>query len=188
LRLIASSGSKVPGLRKKVMVDIDELTNISDEFERNMPKSIQESDEILRQKESILSLAHMEAQRIKSVSEREVSEMTLAAKVEREVKVGESEILKAATAEGEELKEEAMSEAQSIIKDAQRKAYRIINDAETSAMTRRDGADQYSREVLFNLEEQLSESLGQVRRGIDALRSGVDDKVLENGNNKIPTG
>ena len=168
------------------MVDIDELTNLSDQLEGGMPQSIQEADEILRQKESILSLAHMEAQRIKSVSEREVSEMTLAAKLERETKIGDSEILKAATEEGEGLKEGAMSEAQSIVKDAQRKAYRIINDAEASAMTRRDGADQYSREVLFNLEEQLSESLGQVRRGIDALRSGIDDKILENGNNKIP--
>ena len=170
------------------MVDIDELTNLSDQLEGGMPQSIQEADEILRQKESILSLAHMEAQRIKSVSEREVSEMTLAAKLERETKIGDSEILKAATEEGEGLKEGAMSEAQSIVKDAQRKAYRIINDAEASEMTRRDGADQYSREDLFNLEEQLSESLGQVRRGIDALRSGIDDKILENGNNKIPAG
>ena len=170
------------------MVDIDELTNLSDQLEGGMPQSIQEADEILRQKESILSLAHMEAQRIKSVSEREVSEMTLAAKLERETKIGDSEILKAATEEGEGLKEGAMSEAQSIVKDAQRKAYRIINDAEASAMTRRDGADQDSREDLFNLEEQLSESLGQVRRGIDALRSGIDDKILENGNNKIPAG
>ena len=41
-------------------------------------------------------------------------------------------------------------------------------------MSRREGADHYAREVLFNLEEQLAEILGQVRKGIDALKLDVE--------------
>ena len=63
-----------------------------------------------------------------------------------------------------------MAEAERIIQDAQRRAYRIVSESEDVAASRREGADQYASEVLFSLEEQLSELLGQIRRGIDTLR------------------
>ena len=65
-------------------------------------------------------------------------------------------------------------EAQQILQDAQRKAYRIINESEGASISRRDGADHYAREVLFNLEEQMADVLGQVRRGIDALKLEIE--------------
>ena len=64
-----------------------------------------------------------------------------------------------------------MVEAQEIVQDAQRRAIRVHNESEATAISRREGADQYAREVLFSMEEQLSEILGQIRRGIDTLRS-----------------
>ena len=54
--------------------------------------------------------------------------------------------------------------------DAQRRAIRMQNESESTATSRREGADQYAREVMFGMEEQLSEILGQIRRGIDTLR------------------
>ena len=41
---------------------------------------------------------------------------------------------------------------------------------ETKATDQKKGADRYAMEVLSSLEETLSESLGQIRRGIDNLR------------------
>ena len=82
--------------------------------------------------------------------------------------------MKAAEAKGQEIREDASYESQQILQDAQRKAYRIVNEAESSAMGRREGADHYARKVLFNLEEQLAEVLGQVRKGIDALKLDVE--------------
>ena len=77
--------------------------------------------------------------------------------------------------------DESQREAQQIAQDAQRKAYKIIDEADSAANARRDGADRYAREALFNLEERMAEVLGQVRRGIDAL--GVDMETLET---KVP--
>ena len=34
---------------------------------------------------------------------------------------------------------------------------------------RREGADIYAREVLFNLEQRVADVLGQVRKGLDVL-------------------
>ena len=74
----------------------------------------------------------------------------------------------------------AMGEAEDVVQDAQRRAYRIISESEDVAASRREGADQYAREVLFSLEEQLSEILGQIRRGIDTLRPEVDPLAQDN--------
>jgi hypothetical protein len=170
LKLLATSGTRVPGVRKKVLVDIDKLVTLGDELRQAMPANMREADEVIRQKESIINLAMLEAQRIKTDADSQATSVTTAAQQEHQSKVDESEIVKVAESKGQEIKEEAMYEAQQIVQDAQKRAYRIMNEAENAVAARRDGADQYAREVLFNLEEELADTLGQVRRGIDALK------------------
>ena len=194
LKLLASTGTRVPGFRRKVMVDIDRMITLGDELRMSVPADMQEASEVIKMKESIINQAYLEAKRIRGVAEEEVSALTTAAQEEHASKVGESEILKAAELKGQEIREEAAYEAQQILQDAQRKAYRIINESDTATISRRDGADHYAREVLFNLEEQMSDVLGQVRRGIDALKLEIEASKKQqqqahqigNGMEKIP--
>ncbi|MCH7786538.1 MAG: hypothetical protein IIC22_03410 [Chloroflexi bacterium] len=184
LRELASTGTRVPGFRRKVMVDIDHIERLiamGNEMQSSVPANLQESDEILKQKDSIINQAYLEAQRIKGTAEQQATSLTSSAKEEHESKVSDSEILKVAEAKGEGVKEEAAIEAHQIIQDAQRRAYRILNEAETATGARREGADQYAREVLFNLESNLADVLGQVRKGLDSLR-------LETGAQQISSG
>ena len=92
--------------------------------------------------------------------------------------VGESEVLKEARTQAEDMRAKAGVEAQSIVQDAQRKAYAITSEAEASSVSQREGADRYSLEVLSQLEEKLAETLGQVRRGIDSIRSDSDMSII----------
>lgn len=174
LHTLAQSGTRVPGFRRKVMVETDKLIELAGLLRGSLPADIQEASELLKQKEGMLTLANMEADRIRKAAQEEASALTSAAREEHETKVDDSEVLKAAENRGVELKEEAVYESQQIVQDAQRRAYRMLQEAEASALNKRDGADNYAREVLFNLEEQLAEVLGQVRRGIDALRIEVE--------------
>ena len=50
-------------------------------------------------------------------------------------------------------------------------------------MSKKEGADNYSKEVLFDLEERLSEILGQVRRGIDSLNISSEPPNVSEENN-----
>ena len=174
LQRLHSTSSRVPGLRRKVMVDAGHFTRVINELRTAMPADVQEAQEILRQKDSILNQAYLEAQRVKSHLDEEVSTRQRASQQEHESKVDESAIIKAAENRAEEMREEAQGEAEEMIQDAQRRAYRIVSEAEDIAASRREGADQYASEVLFSLEEQLSEVLGQIRRGIDTLRHGAE--------------
>ena len=184
LKLLVGTGTRVPGFRRKVMVDVDRLASLGEELHNAIPSSIKEADEIIKQKESIVNQASLEAQRIKNTTAQAASAITQAAQQEHESRVEESEIVRAAEMKGQDIQDEATVEAQQIVQDAQRRAFRIMNEADTAANTRRDGANQYAREVLFSLEEQLAELLGQVRRGIDALR--IEEAEMQKVEDQVP--
>jgi cell division septum initiation protein DivIVA len=169
LQSLVSTGSRVPGFRRKVLVEIDRLEALAEKVSMSAPAHMQEANEVLKQKESMINQAYLEAQRIKGSAEQEADAITTAARREHETKVSDSEITEAAEAKAREIKDEATVEAQQLVQDAQRRAHRIMSEAEVSVGDRRDGADQYTREVLFNLEERLADVLGQVRRGLDSL-------------------
>ena len=177
LESIASSATKVPGLRRRVMVDMDRLVAVGGELRSSIPSDIQEAREILRQKESILNQTQLEARRIKEAALQEALSTRTSAEEEQQTKVDEAEILKVAEAKADQVGQQAAQEAQQIMQDAQRRAYRIIDEAEAASTARREGADQYAREALFNLEERLAGLLGQVRKGIDALGIEVEARI-----------
>ena len=180
LQQLYASSSRVPGFRRKVMVDADEFAAVLNNIRTVMPADVQEARQILLQKDSILNQAYLEAQRVKTSAEEEVATQLESAQQEHRNKVGESEVTKSATTQAQETMDQAMTEAEDIVQDAQRRAYRIISESEDVATSSREGADQYAREVLFSLEEQLSEILGQIRRGIDTLRPDVDPMAQDN--------
>ncbi len=183
LQRLYSSAGKVPGLRRKVMVDADQFARVVNELRTAMPADIQEAQEIIRQKDSILNQAYLESQRLKTQIEEEVTAQKQASMREHESLVDESAIIKEAESRGDEIREEAQGEAEEVIQEAQRRAYRIVTEAEDIASSRREGANQYASEVLFSLEEQLSEILGQIRRGIDTLRPEADMRRPANSDN-----
>ena len=171
---ICSSATKVPGLHSKAMVDVDRLVGMAEELKNSIPSDIQEAREILKQKDSILNQTHLEVRRVKEAAEQEATSLRDAAEREQQTRVDETEIVKAAETKAEEVNQQSLQEGQQIVQDGQRRSYRILDDAEAAAATRREGADQYARETLFDLEERLAGFLGQVRKGIDALGLEVE--------------
>jgi len=186
LQTLYNTSNRVPGFRKKVMVDGDRFVELITAIRGSLPANVQEAEEILKQKDSILNQAYLEAQRVKATVEEQVTEQIEAAQQEHISKVDESEIVKSAESKAQEIRDEAMVEAQEIVQDAQRRALRMQNESESTAVSRREGADQYAREVLFSMEEQLSEILGQIRRGIDTLRDQPENASSSSPDIQVP--
>jgi len=178
LQAFQTSSTRVPGM-KKLMVDGDRFATLIEALKTSLPAEIQEAKEVLSQKDSILNQAYLESQRMKTAGEEQVAAHVEAAHHEHLAKVDESEIVAAANTRAQEITDEAMEESQAILQDAQKRAYGSVNTADQVAASRREGADQYAREVLFSLEEQLSEILGQIRRGIDLLPMKTENHVAE---------
>ena len=166
---LINTGVKVPGFGNKVMLDKSKLDGFVKEISELMPQDIQEAKEIINQKNSILAQANMESQRIIESANRESSDITNKSQEEFEQLVDDSSVIEEATKKSESIIQKSKNEAEDIIKIAEQKAENIIDSADQQIMSKKEGADNYSKEVLFDLEERLSEILGQVRRGIDSL-------------------
>lgn len=179
------SANKVPGIGNKAMVDIKKLKSIYDALSQSIPEEILEASEVIKQKESIINQAYLEAKRTKEIAQQESASINDKARGDYDQKVSDSEVTRGAELKSEEIISEANEKATGIVKESQNEAEQIVDKAQTNATQRKDGADQYSKEVLFNIEERLSQVLGQVRRGIDALGDETQEeeqlKVSVNG-------
>ena len=60
----------MPGFRGRVMIDIERLDTLGRELSRSVPAYIQEAEEIVKQKDSIINQAALEAQRVRSSAEQ----------------------------------------------------------------------------------------------------------------------
>ena len=169
LESLAESGTRVPGMRRKVMVDTDRLSEITNALKETVPANIKEANETLKQKDGLINLAMMEAKRIKEQAENEAKNVAEEANKAFAAKVDDNEIIKSAESKAREITDHALSQASEMVQDGERRANRANDSLDSDALARRSGADQYARETLFGLEERLSQLLGQVRRGIDSL-------------------
>jgi len=159
----------MPGLRKKLMVDGDRFIKAVQGLRDALPSDIMEAREMIKQKDSLLSGVQMEARRIRESAEEEAHDIKAVAHKERASQVDSTEVVRAAQAKADEIKQQALMEAKQITQEAQKQAYRMLDEAEATAAIRRQGADQYARETLFDLEERIAGLLSQIRRGIDSL-------------------
>ena len=166
-QIIANSG-RVPGTQRRI-VERGQLESVVEDLKNSIPGEVREAAEILRQRESIINQANMEAERVRGAAKEESEAMRSAAEDEHRAKVAETEITKQAQKKGEGIVYEAQRSADSLVQDAQRRAQRMLDETEAISENSRSGSDQYAREVLFNLEERISDILTQVRKGLDVL-------------------
>ena len=180
LNELLESTNKVPGIRNKVFVDYEKLTNFSDKMKTSISDNIEEAEEIVKQKESIIKQAQLESYRVKNATEVEVQELMNAAEMQKKELVQESEIVKSANQEAIRIKNDLQNECEEMKKMAEMESSSMMEQAELFASERKEGANQYAKETLFELEERFSKMLGQVRKGLDSL-SEIQDVQDEKG-------
>jgi vacuolar-type H+-ATPase subunit E/Vma4 len=170
---------RVPGTAR-TLVNLDKITAVIDEMKGEMPEQLNEAEGVVRQKDAIIKQAELEARRIRAYADEEATTIrqlaaeqsnTLLTTSQEEARtmIQDTEITRMANENATEIEAEAQKRAGKLIDDAEGHVNGILNEAETSADSRRTGADNYAREVLFTLEERIADTLGQVRGGIDLL-------------------
>ena len=164
----------------RTLVNVDAVTEALNEARNALPDYIKEAEAVLRQKEAILKQAELEARRIRTYADEEAttirqlaeeqSNASLSSAREQSRKmIDQTEVIKVSEEEADEIVQKAEKRAAAIIAKGEARANSIISASEMEADERRQGADNYAREVLFGLEERIADTLGQVRTGIDTL-------------------
>lgn len=185
---------RVPGT-SRCLVNVEKFTEALQAIRGNLPEEMANAESVLRQKESIIKQAELEARRIRTYADEEATTIresaeenargaTEAAEQRAKRLIEDREVVKAADKRAEEIVAEAEERAKEIVAQAENDAQSklgevddriagILQKAEQDVAERKRGADDYAREVLFNLEERVAETLGQVRRGIDILDANM---------------
>ena len=136
-------------MSKRTLIEPDRLLELVDQLRVAVPEDIAEAEEMLRKREEILNHSLGEARRIRASAETEYRS-----------RVDESELVK-----------ETRKQAEKIVEEAQQKAQHILDMVDSDAATRRASADLYSQDVLYKLEQEVTNVLSTVRNGIEVLES-----------------
>ncbi|MFQ6030915.1 MAG: hypothetical protein ACE5Q6_25905 [Dehalococcoidia bacterium] len=135
--------SKAVPVTGNLMVDKQKVMELVDQLRLGIPQEIKAAEEVLTQKDQIISQAMMDARRAKSKAEDEFRE-----------KLNQNEVRK---------------KAEEVLRDAEQRAARMIEQAEAESQARRTEADAYGLRSLRALERELNTISGSVRKGIDML-------------------
>jgi|TARA_B110000263_G_scaffold129490_1_gene112560 cell division septum initiation protein DivIVA len=189
LELIIKESKSLPGT-SKVMMDKTKSLEIIKGIITSLPSEFDEAGMITRQKEAIIDQADKEAVRIRNYADEESSTVREIAKRDAAGIISEAEekaekmlletsIIEAANKRSEEIILDAQSQSENLISSAQHESNRLLEESEKISIDRRDGADNYAKEVLYALEERISTILGQVRSGLDLLDEPAENVVAE---------
>jgi len=157
LESLLGASTRVPATRK-ALVDVDKALGLLDRIRQALPQDLQEAEELLARRDSILNQALMEARRIKAAADDEAR-----------ARVEQNEVTREAHQRAEAILNEARNRADLILAEARREANRLVKEAEDFAEARINEANRYAQEVLLKLESVLSTQLATVRRGLDLL-------------------
>jgi membrane-associated HD superfamily phosphohydrolase len=145
---LISSGIWMPGTGR-FLIDRDKLTTVSNQLRESVPVDLREAQELLQMRDRVINQALTEANRVKSAADEDAK-----------MRVAESEVTR-----------DAQNQADMMILAAQSRAERVLSEAEAKARARIEGADSYALETLQQLEEDLTETVNTVRRGLESLNA-----------------
>lgn len=134
--------SRIP-MTGKVIIHEDTLYGYLDKFRALLPEAIQEAQWIMREKERIIAEAEKEGETIIETAKSKLQRLS-----------NESEIVKAAKAQGDEIVENAKSVGREVT----------------------SGAFTYADEVMNQLQAELEKTLQVVKRGREEIRQNLREK------------
>jgi hypothetical protein len=130
-----------------VVVNEEEILELVDRIRLALPDDLVSARHTLDERDQILDR-----------SEREVAEVIRRAEEQAARVVGEADA-----------KAASLTDEHAIVKAATEQARALVADAEQTAAAQHTAADDYAREVMQRLEEQLDRWLATVREGLQSL-------------------
>ena len=170
------SSKKVMG---KSVIDVEKVKEMLNEVQENLPRELEQSEVIISQKESILTDASDEEEKLTAETSQHCENLINEAQSRAEEIVSQNEIVVTAEKKAEEIlsqtektKVDTMEAVEHNKNEIMSRASAMQEESENYSSQRRKDADQYAKEVLFSLEERLSLSLAQIRKGLETMESG----------------
>lgn len=153
LEELISSSRRLP-FTSTVAVNEEDILEAIDRIRVGLPDDLREARHLLEDRARLVERAQREAEEL---AERSTAD------AERRLRDAEARV-------------EALLAQHAVTREAEQRAAALLAEAEAQAADQRGAADDYAREVMQRLEEQLDRWLGTVREGLQALPGAAASK------------
>ncbi|MCC2164732.1 vacuolar family H+-ATPase subunit H [Brotaphodocola catenula] len=147
----------------KILVNKEELEELLVELRLRIPDEIKQYQKIISNQEAIINEAHTQANAILADATAQTNEL-----------VNEHEIM-----------QKAYAEANRVVEEAQQQAQAIVDSAAVDANSIRQGAIDYTDDMLRSLQTIMSHTMEESRRHLEAFNASLQstyDIVTANRN------
>ena len=168
---IVLESPRVP-LSGKTMVSEDELLDQLDVVRVNLPAAVQESVQIVQQREEILMEAEQYAQEIITSAEKQAAAILSEMSIIRQAEANAAQLRSQTEQDCEALRSQTISEIEQLQNQARQEWEETRSRTVAEAKTIQEDADTYADQVLENMERQFMEMLHVLRNGRQKIQGG----------------
>jgi F0F1-type ATP synthase membrane subunit b/b' len=168
---IVLESPRVP-LSGKTMVSEDELLDQLDVVRVNLPAAVQESVQIVQQREEILTEAEQYAQEIITSAEKQAAAILNEMTIIRQAESQAAQLRAQTEQECAALRGQTLSEIEQLQTQARKEWEEMRTRTTNEAKTIQEDADTYADQVLENMERQFTEMLHILRNGRQQIQGG----------------
>ncbi|EDX87004.1 hypothetical protein S7335_4711 [Synechococcus sp. PCC 7335] len=168
---IVLESPRVP-LSGKTIVSEDELLDQLDVVRVNLPAAIQESVQIVQQREGILLDADQVAREIITSAEKQAADILNDMAIVRQAELHASQLREQTERECAALKDKTLNEIEQLQTQARKEWEETRARTLSEAKTIQEDADTYADQVLANMERQFMEMLHILRNGRQQIQGG----------------
>ena len=168
---IVLESPRVP-LSGKTMVSEDELLDQLDVVRVNLPAAVQESVQIVQQREEILAEAEQYAQEIITSAEKQAAAILNEMAIIRQAESQAAQLRAQTEQECATLRAQTLGEIEQLQNQARKEWEETRTRTVSEAKTIQEDADTYADQVLENMERQFMELLHVLRNGRQKIQGG----------------
>lgn len=168
---IVLESPRVP-LSGKTVISEDELLDQLDVVRVNLPAAVQESVQIVQQREEILLEAEQYAQEIVTAAEKQAATILNEMAIIRQAEAQAAQLKVTTEQECEALRSQTLGEIEQLQNQARQEWEETRTRTVTEAKTIQEDADTYADQVLENMERQFMEMLHVLRNGRQQIQGG----------------
>jgi len=159
-------------LTGKTMVSEDELLDQLDVVRVNLPAAVQESVQIVQQREEILAEAEQYAQEIITSAEKQAAAILNEMAIVRQAESQAAQLRAKTEQECAALRGQTLAEIEQLQNQARQEWEETRTRTTNEAKTIQEDADTYADQVLENMERQFMEMLHVLRNGRQKIQGG----------------
>ena len=159
-------------LTGKTMISEDELLDQLDVVRVNLPAAVQESVQIVQEREEILNEAEQYAQEIVTAAEKQAATILNEMSLIRQAEAQANQLRTQTEQECDALRAQTLSEVEQLQNQARQEWEETRSRTVSEAKTIQEDADTYADQVLGNMEQQFMEMLHILRNGRQQIQGG----------------